>query len=58
MTDRTKEYKGMAQQGSDFCENMATGFTLKKYLDPESVIKTKDSESGTDYIVFDMLRFC
>ena len=52
MTDRTKEYKGMAQQGSDFCENMATGFTLKKYLDPESVIKTKDSESGTDYIVF------
>lgn len=37
MTDRTKEYKGMAQQGSDFCENMATGFTLKKYLDPESV---------------------
>lgn len=52
MTDRTKEYKGMPQQGADFCENMATGFTLKKYLDPESSIKTKDSESGTDYIVF------
>lgn len=48
MTDRGKEYKGMAQQGVDFCDNMATGFTVKKYLDPTVEIPLKD-ESGTDY---------
>lgn len=51
MTDRNKEYKGMAQQGIDFCENMATGFTVKKYLDPSVEVPLKD-ESGTDYATF------
>lgn len=51
MTDRNKEYKGMPQQGNAFCENMATGFTVKKYLDPAVEIPLKD-ESGTDYATF------
>lgn len=51
MTDRNKEYKGMPQQGNAFCENMVTGFTVKKYLDPAMEIPLKD-ESGTDYATF------
>lgn len=51
MTDRNKEYKGIPQQGIDFCENMATGFTVRKYLDPSVEVPLKD-ESGTDYAMF------
>jgi hypothetical protein len=51
MTDKNKEYKGMAEEGSEFCGNMATGFSIKKYLDPSIDVPLKEG-SGTDYAIF------
>ncbi|GBU08841.1 carbohydrate-binding protein [Bacteroidales bacterium] len=51
MIDRNKDYKGMAQQGANFSENLATGFSVLKYLDP-TVEVPLIGEGGTDYAVF------